>query len=171
MTQALMTGASNSTRPAVAAAMARVCTIVMLALLAGAGLAQETQPPAATPPSPPAQMPRPFEPGFLQAIGRWFERSSEDLNTRAKTARDNAQGALDDMGEKAKAAAAAAKEAAEKLAKLPGSRVIDGRERCELAPNGFADCRAAAETICRAKGFTSGKSLDTQQAEKCPARS
>ena len=75
------------------------------------------------------------------------------------------------MGEKARAAAAGAKDAAEKLTKLPGARVVDGRERCEVAPNGSADCRAAVDTICRAKGFATGKSLDIQQAEKCSVRS
>jgi hypothetical protein len=71
------------------------------------------------------------------------------------------------MNEKAKAAA---KDAAEKFSKLPGSRVVEGRERCEVAPNGSADCRAAVEAMCRSKGLTSGKSLDIQQAEKCPVR-
>jgi hypothetical protein len=169
------TGTRSTARSAGAAATARICAIVVLALVGGAGLAQETQPPAATPPAEPGQTPRPFEPGFLDAVSRWFERGADDLNTKAKTARDSAKGALDDMGEKAKAAGTAAKDAAkdaaEKFSKLPVSRVVDGRERCEVAPNGSADCRVAIETLCRSKGLNSGKSLDIQQAEKCSVRS
>ena len=169
------TSATCTAKPAVTGARARICAIVVLALIGGAGFAQETQPPAATPPAPPGQTPRPFEPGFLDAMTRWFERGADDLNAKAKSARDNAKGAFDDMGEKAKAAGAAAKDAAkdaaEKFTKLPGARVVEGRERCEVAPNGSADCRAAVEAMCRSKGLAAGKSLDIQQAEKCPIRS
>jgi hypothetical protein len=165
------TSATSTAKPVVARARARICAIVVLALIGGAGLAQETQPPAATPPAPPGQTPRPFEPGFLDAVTRWLERGADDLNAKAKTAHENAKGALEDMGEKAKAAGAAAKDAAEKFSKLPGARVVEGRERCEVSPNGSADCRAAVEAICRSKGLAAGKSLDIQQAEKCPIRS
>jgi hypothetical protein len=169
------TGAMNAEKVVRASATPRVCVVVVLALVAGSGLAQETQPPAATPPAAPGQMPRPFEPGFFDAVGRWFERGADDLNSKAKAARDNAKGAFEDMGEKAKAAGTAAKDAAkdaaEKFSKLPGARVVEGRERCEVAPNGSADCRTSVESICRTKGLAAGKSLDIQQAEKCSVRS
>ena len=56
------------------------------------------------------------------------------------------------------------------VAKLPLSRVITGRERCAVAPNGAPDCLAAAETLCRKQGYSSGKSMDFTSAEQCPPR-
>ena len=54
--------------------------------------------------------------------------------------------------------------------KLPLSRVVVGRERCAVAPNGAPDCLAAAETLCRKQGYSSGKSMDFTSAEQCPPR-
>ena len=48
--------------------------------------------------------------------------------------------------------------------------MVTGRARCETAPNGAPDCIAAATSVCRGKGFQTGKSLDTQSEQKCPAR-
>ena len=70
----------------------------------------------------------------------------------------------------AKEAAAATKSATDAMLKLPVTRMIEGRERCQVAPNGSPDCRAAVDAICKAKGFDGGKSLDTQTAEKCSPR-
>ena len=67
-------------------------------------------------------------------------------------------------------AAGTAKGAAGTLMGLPNARIVTGRERCVIAPNGVPDCRAAADAACRGKGFGSGRSLDTQSAQKCPAR-
>jgi len=158
------TDATCTARRTHSATRARFCAIATLALVAGGGLAQEATPPPEASPAPPAQAPRPFEPGFLDALGRWFGRGAEDLNAKRKSA-------IDDMGEKARAAAAGAKEAADKLSKLPSARVVEGRQRCDVAPSGSPDCRAAVDTICRAKGFATGKSIDIQQAEKCSIRS
>jgi hypothetical protein len=55
---------------------------------------------------------------------------------------------------------APALDAAASVARLPGFAA--GNERCGTAPNGAPDCRTAAETLCRAKGYGSGRSLDTQ---------
>ena len=81
---------------------------------------------------------------------------------------------IDEINERsdkaAKEAAAATKSATDAMLKLPATRMVDGRERCEVAPNGSPDCRAAVEAICKAKGFASGNSLDTQTAEKCSPR-
>ncbi|MDQ2954961.1 MAG: hypothetical protein M3R18_08520 [Pseudomonadota bacterium] len=70
----------------------------------------------------------------------------------------------------AKEAAAATKSATDAMLKLPTTRMVEGRERCEVAPNGSPDCRVAVEAICKAKGFGSGNSLDTQTAQKCSPR-
>ena len=62
------------------------------------------------------------------------------------------------------------KSAVDAVAKLPTARVINGHERCVVAPNGAPDCLAAAEALCRKQGFSSGKSMDFTSAEECPAR-
>jgi hypothetical protein len=78
-----------------------------------------------------------------------------------------AKGAADAASTMAKSAAEVARDTASSVPKLP-TGVIRGRERCLLAPNGAPDCRAAAETMCRAKGYVGGASVDFETAEKCP---
>ena len=56
------------------------------------------------------------------------------------------------------------------VVRIPTARAISGHEKCQLAPNGAPDCVAAANTMCKAKGFGSGKSLDMTTAEVCPAK-
>ena len=78
-----------------------------------------------------------------------------------------AKGAADAASTVAKSAADVARDTATSVTKLP-TGVVRGRERCVLAPNGAPDCRAAAEAMCRAKGYVSGTSVDFETAEKCP---
>lgn len=101
--------------------------------------------------------------GFFDALEKWWDKSAADF----KASLDK----LNERNEKAtKDAAAAAKEAAEAFSKLSGTRIVEGRELCEVAPNGSPDCQAAAEKICKAKGFALGKSADIQTNRKCSAR-
>jgi len=76
----------------------------------------------------------------------------------------DAQGKFDKLNNEARAAAKDA------VIGLPGARAQNGRERCAPADNGAPDCQAAAATLCRGKGFQTGKSLDTQSEQKCPAK-
>ncbi len=62
-----------------------------------------------------------------------------------------------------------AKDAADAVGRLPGTRVVSGHEKCRAAPNGAPDCIAAAYAICEKVGFKSGKSVDMTTAEVCPA--
>lgn len=142
-----------------------------LLLLLNLAAAQETKPaPPANPPAPA----RSYQPGLLDSVGRWFKDSFNRLGSNVEGAR----GTLGDAGERAGGAAKeaakgttdAAKGAADALARLPNSRVVDGRVRCGTAANGAPDCRTAAATVCKAKGFGSGSSLDIQSTQKCPAR-
>ena len=48
--------------------------------------------------------------------------------------------------------------------------MVTGHEKCAIAPNGAPDCVVAANTMCKAKGFASGKSVDMTTAEVCPAK-
>jgi hypothetical protein len=120
------------------------------ALLAPAALAQ-----GAAPPPAPEQ-----KPGVFQSIGRWFDQGATSF-------REHLQGAkrkMDDLGDEAAAnskafgdgaatagknAADATKGAVDGLAKLPTARVMNGREKCAIAPNGAPDCGAAAEQLCK----------------------
>lgn len=136
--------------------------------------------PAQTPPPPATQQEQKPDPGMFGSIGRWFEQGFANLKNTFSGAKTNIDGLGDkaantgkSIGDKAaeagKSAADAAKNAADAMKKLPSTRVVDGRERCETATNGAPDCRAAALSICQAKGFAGGQSVDFVSAEKCPA--
>jgi hypothetical protein len=154
---------------------------VVVSLTWVSALAAQTNAP---PPAPPQE-----KPGLFEAIGHWFDRG-------ASTFRDHLTGAkqrMDDLGDQAasntkqietqaaevgqgaadvgKGAVEATRSAVDAVARLPTARVMRGRERCEIAPNGAPDCVAAAELLCRKHGFASGKSMDFTSAEECPAKS
>jgi hypothetical protein len=142
--------------------------------------AAEAQP-AAPQQAPPSGETQPFAPGFLDALGRWFSQSAETVSSGLKGTQDTLTSLGSQAGDAAKGAAGAAKGAADAaagaavgaaadVARLPATRVVSGRERCELAPNGAPDCRTAASAVCRTGGFETGTSLDIQSARKCPAR-
>src|SRR5262249_46575035 len=109
-----------------------------------------------------APQPPPFQPGFLDALGRWIGDSKSMIDDQFKSTTDAAKDA-------AKDAAGAAGQATGVIMGLPGTRVVLGRERCPVAPNGGADCAPAANALCRAKGFASGRGLDINSAQKCPS--
>jgi hypothetical protein len=131
-------------------------------------LAPQALPPA-QPLTPPAQ-----KEGFFDALGKWWDKSAAEWDAGMKKLKSS----IDETNERnAKAAAdatrdavTATRDATDALIKLPTIRIIEGKERCLLAPNGSPDCNAAAEKICKGKGFTSGKSADIESARKCSAR-
>jgi len=140
--------------------------------LAQPAIAEEARPPQA----PPAQQ-QAKEPGVFESITRWFENGFSNLKNGMK-------GGIDNLGDKAantgktigdkaaevgKGAADATKGAVDAVAKLPSTRVVEGRERCEVSLNGAPDCRTAAQSICTAKGLAGGTSMDFVSAEKCPS--
>ena len=143
-------------------------------LFAPLAAAQETTP--APRPSPPP-VAGSYQPGMLDGVGRWFKDSFSRLNPSA----DSARGTLGGWSERASVAAKeaagaarqasdAAKDAADVVARLPNARVVEARARCIIAENGAPDCRTAALSVCKAKGFGSGASLEIQATQKCPAR-
>lgn len=151
-------------------------------------------------PQPPQGQDKPSKPeGFFDALGRWsrdfkakvdeanakWKASVDETNAKLKASADETNAKLKQSVEEnnarwrelnqrtekaAKEAAAAQKEAAEAFKNLANTRVIEGRQVCETAPNGSPDCQAAAEVICKGKGFTIGKSADITTARKCSAR-
>ena len=145
--------------------MARTIAAACALFVVVSAVAQEAQSPEA-PASNPAAAPAPnpgHQPGFIDAFGRWLE----DGATKFKSNMQGAQEKLDKFGSQARDAA---KEATGAVIGLPNARVVTGRERCAAAQNGAPDCQTAAIAFCRGKGFQTGKSLDTQSEQKCPAR-
>jgi len=152
----------------------RAAWLVAAILIAGSLHAASAQQPA------PAQQEQKQDSGVFASVGRWFEQGFNNLKNTFSGAKTN----MDDIGGKAanagktigdkaaeagKNAADAAKGAADAVKKLPATRVVQGHERCEVAANGAPDCRLAALSICQAKGFAGGQSVDFVSAEKCPA--
>ena len=135
--------------------------------------AQEQAQPA---PSPDSSEPR-VRPGLVDAFGRMIRSGLGAWSTGLKSARDTiggfggqagtaAKDAADSAGDVAKGAAAAAGS----VARLPVSGVVSGREKCAVAANGAPDCAFAAETMCKASGYSTGRSIDFQTADKCSGR-
>ena len=181
-----MTSNSTGLRSRGARAAIYVAAVAMPVLLAQLAVAQQApQPPE---PAPPAAQPMNESRGLFEQIGRWFDQSAaglrshmlgatdniSDLNQRAATTTKNLGDSAVEVGKNAVdagvATANATRDAVGAVAKLPMTRVVIGRERCEVAPNGAPDCLAAADTLCRKKGFSTGKSMDFTSAELCPAR-
>ncbi len=152
---------------------ARLCVAAAaLLLLVEAPTAQTPQPPTQPQAAPwaPADQPAAAQPaapapghreGFIDAFGHWIEGSVSGWNFGLKGAADVAKDAAD-------AAGTVTRDTADAVARIPGTRVISEHATCPTAPNGAPDCRAAAESICKAHGFAAGSSIDFQTVEKCP---
>jgi hypothetical protein len=148
-------------------------TVLIALVLLGAGvwrlgpaaLAQDAQSQAQpTPPPPIEQVPDPsYRPGFIAALGRWLDVGRNRFGSQWK----DAHGKVWELHSKAQDTA---KEAVGALVRWPNTRLITGREHCEVAPNGAPDCHTAAAVLCRGKGFEDGRSFDTQSEEKCSSR-
>jgi hypothetical protein len=137
----------------------------------------QPQPAAAAPQAQPAQPAQPAQAGqppkkesFLDALGRWWDQSAADFDANLKKMKSSIEEANERNAKAAREAVNATKEATDALSKFPTTRIIEGRERCVLAPNGSPDCGPAAEKICTAKGFKSGQSANIESARKCSAR-
>ena len=95
--------------------------------------------------------------GFFASVSRWFEEQTANVSASFKDARKKVEGFSSAAGDAAKTTVEGARDAADAVARIPTARTISGHEKCQLAPNGAPDCVAAANTICKAKGFGSGK--------------
>ncbi len=110
------------------------------------------------------------EPGFFGGIVRWFDRQASKIGSDFKDAGSQVENFGHEAGIAAKTTVEGAKDAAGAVARIPAARVVTGHEKCKVAPNGAPDCVAAANAVCKAKGFESGKSVDMTTAEVCPAQ-
>lgn len=108
--------------------------------------------------------------GFFATVSRWFSQQSDNVNSTFKDARQKVEGLGQEAGAAAKSTVEGAKDAAGAVARIPNVRTVSGHEKCQVAPNGAPDCIAAANAICKAKGFDAGRSLDMTTAEICPPK-
>ena len=139
-----------------------VCPLAIVLVLSSAlAVAQDAAPSSEQPKE---------DSGFLAAVGRWFSQQSANVNATFKGARQKVEGFSQDAGAAAKSTVDGAKDAAGAVARIPNVRTVSGHEKCQIAPNGAPDCVAAANAICKTKGFDSGRSLDMTTAEICPPK-
>jgi hypothetical protein len=117
-----------------------------------------------------APAPKPQSEGFFSSISRWFSQQSANVSNSLKDAGQKVQNIGDEAGAAAKTTVEGAKDAAGAVARIPVARAVSGHEKCQVASNGAPDCIAAANMMCKAKGFDSGKSLDMTTAEVCPPK-
>jgi hypothetical protein len=153
----------------IARAVVAACALCLVTFAS----AQEVRPPGEIPSQSPGESaanppaaPTPdsgLRPGFVDAIGHWFNEGT----TKFKSDLQGAQATFDQLGKETRDAA---KDATDAVVGLPNARMVTVRERCAAAQNGAPDCQAAAAAACRGKGFQTGKSLDTQSEHKCPAQ-
>jgi hypothetical protein len=149
------------------------CGAVLALGLSGGANGQQPQqgqevlqaPVDAQPVNPPAAPTPDFShrPGFLNALGRWLGNSTNAIGSQLKTTQDQ-------LGAWSSQATDAAKDVAGAAVTLPANRIVNGRQVCEVAANGGADCQPAADTLCRSKGFRGGRGLDVRSARRCPTR-
>ena len=148
------------------------------------------QPPVQAAP-PPSDGPG-SKPGLFDEVGRWMRDSTAGFNAKVNAGWDALPGkgvtdaAADAAGSAARNTADAAKgvgeasqgvanavggvarDTAGAISRLPAARIAVGRELCTVAPNGAPDCRAAAQALCRARGYAGGNSVDVETTEDCP---
>jgi hypothetical protein len=145
------------------------CARALALVLAGCLLlvvsahAQGTPPAAGTEQPPTEAAPLGHQPGFLDALGRFFGQSKEAIDSQLKSSQET----LGTIGNRAKDAAGAAGS----VIALPGTRIVTGRQLCPVAANGAPDCQQGAVALCREKGLQGGRSLDIQTSQRCPIQS
>jgi hypothetical protein len=150
----------------------------------GAGLGAPQQ--AGEGPAAPAAGSVPAQPqpaqrqGLLHDVQHWWQQSFGDFKAKMEAARRQFDNFHTNQSTSAKDAAAAteaavkdaaqaAKDVATTVVRLPNTRLVELRDRCELAGNGAPDCAAAATDACRRKGFSTGQPVDVRSSQKCPA--
>lgn len=167
MQRTLMIGLRQRT-----ARRAVLCAGFLLVALLSLGVTRRATAQDATPPAPgfvPQQAPvppaAPSHPEFFGALGRFLDQSIANVGAGVKGAGETLGGATSAANDIAKGVT----DAAGSVVRLPSSNVVAGWQRCAVAPNGAPDCVVASETLCRAKGYGSGRSVDITTAQKCPA--
>jgi hypothetical protein len=147
-------------------APAVVVAVALLGVSAwvGSAIAQTAEPPAAEPPpaqAQPAPQARPAPPligggGLLEKLGEILRESADGVASGLK----GAQQRIEDIN----------KGTLDTLSRIPVAGFASGRALCPRAANGAPDCYAATDRLCQEKGYSGGRSLDTEAAETCNPR-
>lgn len=120
---------------------------------------------------PAAAQDRPAQDGnVFTDIGRWLDRSLTSIGDQFRDAGKGIDTFNREAGAAAKSTAEAASDAADAVARLPGTRVVTGRQTCAIADNGAPDCVTAANKLCQTRGLKSGTSLAITSTRECPLR-
>jgi hypothetical protein len=144
-------------REHIALAAAALLTITAATEFAWPQAAPQPVPSSQAAPAQPAPQqgepapPRKENPGLINEIGKLLDKPASLL-----PALKSPQQTIDD--------------AADALSRLTTSAGVKGRVACPTAANGAPDCKAAADKLCRDKGFKQGQSLDVDTARNCSAR-
>lgn len=146
-----------------ASIMRSLWTALVLVLLPAAALAQTAGREAASAGTTPSQPPTPQPDPATALLGTVLQGGSQFMQQGVATM-GAGFGQMVGTGD----AAEAARTAANGFTRLPTTGISAGHERCTIAPNGAPDCLVAARTLCRAKGFTAGTSVDFITVENCP---
>ena len=109
---------------------------------------QEQGPQAVPPPSTPAPPARDENPGLINEMGKLFDKLPSILPPIKSPGET-----MNDLSRLAKP-----------------STMVSGRVACPASSNGAPDCKLAADKLCQSKGYTEGKSLNADSAEKCSAK-
>lgn len=158
-----------------------VATMVAIVLLGAPASAQSSPPPS--PPTdqpPPPVPPRSDNPGLVDEIQKLLKTPSSLLPSKSL---------LPSFGSDSKDAPAppanppppppasppqAASPAPPPSPPAPSSpmvpEVVSGHQVCPVVQGSGADCQAAADILCRSKGYRLGKSLGVDSTEKCSAK-
>ncbi|MFT4277120.1 MAG: hypothetical protein QM576_12245 [Rhodopseudomonas sp.] len=146
-------------------------TLVAIVLI-GAPAAAQSSPP----PSPPADQPPPpapqrsDDPGLVDEIKKLLKTPSSLLPSKSL---------LPSFGSDSKDAPAppAAPPPPSPTSPPPPSpsspivpEMVSGRQICPVVAGSGPDCQAAADILCRSKGYRLGKSLGVDATEKCSAK-
>jgi len=145
------------------AARVVLCAVALAAATSAASAQQPPQPPA----SPPATQ---QQPGVFGGIAAWWDRQTSNWQAAWQGMDREVENFGREASSVAKTSADNAKHAAEAVGKIRNTTIVAGNTKCTIAPNGAPDCIAAANTMCKAKGFASGQSLDMTTAEDCPTK-
>lgn len=137
--------------------------------------AAETVPPATVAPPSAHAAPRAENPGLINEIGKLLERRQPlfpplTLPQPQQPPPEPAPAAVEHAGPSGEPAPKSKPDNGGPPRidlKIPSMQT--GREKCPVAANGASDCKAAADTLCRAHGYREGKSTDTDATQKCSA--
>lgn len=140
-----------------------MCALAFAALTCAASAQQAAQAPSA----PPAAQ---EQPGFFGGIAAWWDRQTSGWRSAWQGVNREAENFSREASAVAKVGVDNAKQAAEAVGKIRNATVVAGNTKCTAAPNGAPDCIAAANAMCKAKGYGSGQSLEMTAAEDCPPK-